>query len=265
MRTINNIRLFVNNTSKAKKVANNLEKELLKKNFNLVKNGDFELAISIGGDGTFLRMVKEFSFRTDIYYIGINAGTLGFLQEVDIDRCKDFVNNLNENNYNIEEIYTQDVKITTNSEIKNYNALNEIVVREKELNTLKAPIYIDNELLENYAGDGILVSTSTGSTAYNMSFGGPIIYNTLNTLVITPVAPLNNASYQNLLNSVIIPCDKVVSIKPNKDIFLSLDGENSTVNDCINIEVKIGNKKIKCIRMSDFHFVKVVNKKLLKE
>lgn len=265
MRKINNVSLFINDNEKSEIVAKDLEIELRKYKFNIVNN-NYDLAISIGGDGSFLRMVKENKFNDKISYIGINSGTLGFLQEIDINDCIDFVKRLNSSNYKEEEISIQETKIITDNSIYKYNSLNEIVIRKDDFSTLKLPIYIDNELLENFTGDGILVSTSTGSTAYNMSFGGSIIYNTLNTLSITPIAPLNNKVYKTLVNSVIIPSDKVITINPDKknnNIFLIVDGVNYKINNVLKIETKISEKTIKCIRMNDFHFIKVVKDKIL--
>ena len=122
------------------------------------------------------------------------------------------------------------------------------------------------QLLENFSGDGLLISTSTGSTAYNMSFGGSIVYNTLSTLSITPIAPLNNKVYKSLFNSVIVPGDRVITLKPDKeykDLFIQVDGVNKLIDNVIKVETKIDKKRIKCLRMNDFHFIKVINNKIL--
>ena len=265
MRKINKIKLFVNDNEKSQIVAKDLELELKKYGFKIVDK-DFELGISIGGDESFLRMVKNTKFDSDIYYIGINAGTLGFLQEIDICKCADFVKRLNSNNFKVENIYIEETKIITENEIYKFNSLNEVVVRNIDFSTLKMKVYVDNELLEDFSGDGLLISTSTGSTAYNMSLGGSIVYNTLNTLSITPIAPLNNKAYKTLVNSVIIPNDKKITLKPYKnfdDVFVSADGVQNKINDIIKIEVSIASDTIKCIRMNDFHFIKVINEKIL--
>lgn len=265
MRKINKIKLFINDNEKSRVVAKDLEMELKKYGFKIV-NKNFDLGISIGGDGSFLRMVKDTNFNSDIYYIGINAGTLGFLQEIDICKCADFVKRLNIDDYKLEDINIEETKIITEDKIYKFNSLNEVVVRNIDFSTLKLKVYVDNELLEIFTGDGLLISTSTGSTAYNMSFGGSIIYNTLNTLSITPIAPLNNKVYKTLVNSVIIPSDKKITLKPYKnfnDVFISADGEQKKINDIIKIEVGIDKNTIKCIRMNDFHFIKVINDKIL--
>lgn len=264
-RRINKVKLFVNDNDKSVIVAKDLELELKKYGFKIVNRG-FDLAISVGGDGSFLRMVKETKFNDNIYYIGVNSGTLGFLQEIDIKDCVDFVKRLNSDKYKIENIGIQETKVITEDNIYYYDSLNEIVVRNRDFNTLKVPVYVDDELLENFTGDGVLISTSTGSTAYNMSFGGSIVYNTLDTLSITPIAPLNNKVFTTLINTVIVPSNKVITLVPNKeykDMFIQVDGVNKVIDNVIKIETKIENKTIKCLRMNDFHFIKVINNKVL--
>ena len=266
-RKINKIRLFVNNDNKSRRVARQLKTELNKNGF-VVCNDNYDLAISIGGDGSFLRMVKANNFDDRIYYIGVNSGTLGFLQEINIQDTKDFVNRLNSNSYRVEDVSIQETKITTDDNTFKYYSLNEVVVRSKYFNTLKIPVYVDNELLENFTGDGLLISTSTGSTAYNMSFGGSIIYNTLKALSITPIAPLNNKAYNSLLVPVIVPDDKVITMIARKDcnnLFFMIDGVNKEIDKVKQIETKIGKKTIKCLRMNSYHFIKIVNDKLLEK
>ncbi len=264
-RRINKVKLFVNDNEKSKIVAKDLELELIKYGFKIVNRG-FDLAISVGGDGSFLRMVKETKFNQSIYYIGVNSGTLGFLQEIDIKDTVDFVKRLNSDEYKIEDISVQETKVITEDKIYFYDSLNEVVIRNREFNVLKVPVYVDDEFLEDFSGDGILVSTSTGSTAYNMSFGGSIVYNTLSTLTITPIAPLNNKVFKTLVNSVIVPGNKVITLVPKKeykDLFIQIDGVNKLIDNVIKVETKIDGKSIKCLRMNDFHFIKVINNKIL--
>lgn len=263
MRGINRIKIYINGDKKSLKVKELLEKELRNHHFEIVEE-NFDLAISIGGDGTFLKMVNENHFNNNIYYIGINSGTLGFLQEIDIDKTIDFVKRLDEDNYKVEKLSIGCARMITKKDDYKYNFLNEIVIRKKNFSTLEIPVYIDDELLEDFVGDGILISTSTGSTAYNMSFGGAIVYNSLKTLSLTPIAPINNRAYRTLTNSFILPVDKKIKLTTNLDIFLMIDGKMQNVDEVKDIEVTIDNKSIKCLRMNEFHFIKVVNNKILK-
>ena len=210
-------------------------------------------------------MIKNSNFADDCFYVGINAGTLGFAQEITVNNLDLFIKHLKNEEIFYEEIGVLEVEVTTKDSVSRFCSLNEMVVRDEELNTLKTEVYIDDVLLENYAGDGLLVASSFGSTAYNLSFGGSLVYNTFKTLQITPIAPLNNRSYRNLLNSVIIPDKLVVKLLPQNDnLLISVDGDNNFYNEVLKIEVKIDEKTIKIIRSKDYNFVKKVNEKFLK-
>ena len=132
---IKKVKIFSNNSEKSQEIKKLLIDKLNKNNINIVDN-DYDLGIAIGGDGSFLRMIKENNFNSDIYYIGINAGTLGFAQEVSIDNIDEFIDNLNNNNFIVEELGIQENDIYTNESNSKFYSLNEIVIREKDLNTL---------------------------------------------------------------------------------------------------------------------------------
>lgn len=265
MRIINNIKIFSNKTPKSARVENKLKKLLLKNNFNIVdKNPD--LVIAVGGDGAFLRMVKQENYNSELIYIGINSGTLGFLQEIKMKDIDEFINTLNNNKFFIEEIGIQETDILADEKEFTFFSLNEIVIREKELNTAYLKLYIDGNYLEEYAGDGILISTSIGSTAYNLSFGGSIIYNSLHTLQITPVAPLNSIAHRTLLNSVVIPEKSFIKVIPNKErnsILISVDGENKEFSNVTHIKTKLSDKKLKAMHYKDYNYWERVNEKFL--
>lgn len=260
------IRLFVNNNEKSLEVAKSIKQKLEKKNF-IIDEEDYEIAIAIGGDGSFLRMVKEANFNDKCIYVGINAGTLGFAQEISPDETNELINDLENDEYKIEDIGIAQIEIITPSSSSKQLALNEIVIRDLELNTSNLKIEVENNLLENYVGDGILISTSFGSTAYNLSFGGSIVYNTFHTLQITPIAPLNNKAYRNLLNSVIIPSNKEIIITPlkrTKDLLITIDGDNNEYQKVEKINIIAEERTIKVFRKKDYNFINKINNKFLK-
>ena len=265
MNNIKKIKIFVNDNEKSKNIYKKLVDKLLQNGF-LLDDNSFDLAIAVGGDGTFLRMVKECHFNSEIYYVGVHTGTFGFAQDINILEIDSFIDSLKKNSINFEDIGIGEVNFYNGGELIHYNFLNEIVLRDKELNTLKLDTYVDNSLLENYVGDGILVATSFGSTAYNLSFGGSIIYHNFHTLQITPIAPLNNKSYRSLMNSVVIPSSKCITFFPiqdSKNLLLSIDGDNYCYNDIEKINVFIHNN-IKVIRKMDYNFISKINDKFLK-
>jgi len=261
---IKRIKLFINDNDKSKCTAEIVANHLENKGF-IIDDKDFDLGIAVGGDGSFLRMIKNTNFNSDKYYVGINSGTLGFLQEIKVDNINNFVDELLNNQYKIEEIGIQETTIFNNDSSSKFYSLNEIVVRDKDLKVLKLDIKIDGDLLEKYIGDGILVATSSGSTAHNLSYGGSIVYNTFTSLQITPMAPINTKVYRSLINSVIVPDKKVIDLIPNdkNSLLVTIDGENKIYNNVENIETKIDNKKIKCLRLSHYNFPEKINEKLL--
>ena len=262
---IKRIKLFINNNDISFNTAKIIEDKLIKRGF-IIDDDNYDLAIAIGGDGSFLRMIKSNNFNNDINYVGINAGTLGFLTEIKIDNIDEFINELINNKYKIEEIGIQETTIFHNNSSSKFYSLNEIIIRDKDLKVVKLDIKIDGDLLERYIGDGILIATSSGSTAHNLSYGGSIVYNTFTSLQITPMAPINSKVYRSLLNSVIIPDKKVINVVPNIDkrnLIVTIDGENNIYENVENIETKIDNKKIKCLRLSHYNFPEKINEKLL--
>ena len=265
MERINRVKLFINDNDKSIEVAGRIEEVLKNHNIKVVDN-DFDLGIAVGGDGSFLRMIKESNFNTNVFYVGVNAGTLGFAQDISIDEIDDFISILNSEDIIYEKIGVQDVKVISNNGIDEFKSLNEIVVRSNDLKTISFDVYVDDVLLENYIGDGLLISTSFGSTAYNLSFGGSIVYNTFDTLQITSIAPVNNKSYRCLSNSLIIPSNKKIKIIPKKsdDIVITVDGENLFYDDVVELETVIKDTRIKLIRKSDYNFITKVNDKFLK-
>ena len=266
MNRIKRVKLFINESEKSQEVAKKVKESLKENDLELVENEDFDLGIAIGGDGTFLRMINTSNFRGDVFFVGINAGTLGFAQEIHVEEIDEFMKSLKEEDFFYEEIGVGKGIVKTKNEEKEFCFLNEIAIRDKELNVSHFNVLIDDVLLEEYAGDGMLISTSFGSTAYNLSYGGSIVYNTFHTLQLTPIAAIHNKVYHSLKNSVIIPFDKSVTLEPLKDnnFILMVDGRNNYYDEVERIIVKGNDIPIKVIRKQDYNFVQKVNDKFLK-
>lgn len=265
IKMIKNIKIFPNNNSRSIKLAKLIKEQFLRNGFNVV-NDNYELGIAVGGDGSFLRMVKDNNFNSDIYYIGVNSGHLGFLQELKESDINLFIHELINNKYKVEEIGIQETVVNHDRETSHFYSLNDIVVRSQDLKIVKLNISFDKDYLETFAGDGVLIATSTGSTAYNTSLGGSIVYNTFKSLQITPIAPMSSSSYRSLISSVIIPDKMVIKIEPvnNNNLIIQIDGENKIYNNTESIETKIDKKQIKCMRLSHYNFPQKINDKLLK-
>lgn len=264
-KVIKRVKLFINNNKKSKNIAMIVDNTLKKAGLDVVDD-DCDLAIAIGGDGSFLRMVKDSLFDSNIYYVGINAGTLGFLQEVKLEEVESFVDRIINQNFSVTSIGIQETTVITKDSRSFFYSLNDIVIRDGKLKTCRFDISIDDNYLEHYVGDGLLVATSIGSTAYNLSFGGSIVFEDFHSLQLTPIAPLNSKAYRSLLNSIIIPENRIISMVPdnNCELIVTVDGENLIYEDVLEIQTVVNNKKINCIRFDDNSFVNKIHDKFLK-
>ncbi len=262
---IKNIRLFPNFNDKSLQLADILVEKLVKNGFTLCGEG-YDLGIAIGGDGSFLHMLKDNNFNTLASYIGVNAGTLGFLQEIRPDEIDKFIDNLGNEKYRTDMIGIQETTIDYQEGCEKFYSLNEIAIERENRKLFTTKVLVDDEYLETFNGDGLIIATSVGSTAHNLSYGGSIIHSNLHTLQITPKGGLNNKAFGSLLNSIILPEDKIITLIPredNRDIMISIDGVDKIYKGASKVETTVSDKKIKCLRMNNYNFINVVNEKFL--
>lgn len=152
-----------------------------------------DCAIVIGGDGTLILAARELLGR-DVPILGVNMGTLGYLTEVEVQNLLPALDQLLEGNYFVEN---RMMLSGTVKNLKNDVALNDIVVtRSESLHIVRLNLYVNGVYLTSYQADGLIISTPTGSTAYNLSSGGPIVEPTASLILITPICShsLNNSS-----------------------------------------------------------------------
>lgn len=262
---IKNIKLFVNHNDQSIRLAKLVKDSFIKNGFN-VSDDSFDLGIAVGGDGAFIRMVRGSQFDESINYVGINAGTLGFLQEANEHEINRLIRVIQGEEYKLDDMYIQETDISYDDKEDKIYSLNEIIIRDANLRTAKLDVFVDNDLLEVFTGDWLLISSTVGSTGHNLSYGGSIVYSDLPTLQITPLAPINSKAYTNLVTSIIMPKDKDIMIIPSgytSDMMLTIDGEHSTYNNVNTINTYIKDKKIKCLRFKDSNFSRKVAEKLL--
>ena len=262
---IRNIRLFVNHNDQSIKLAKLVKDSFIKNGF-ILSDDSFDLGIAVGGDGSFIRMVRNSRFDESVKYIGINAGTLGFLQEANEHEINKLIRVIQNNDYKLDEIYIQETDIVHEDKEDKLYSLNEMIIRDEFLKTVKFDVLIDNDLLETFVGDGLLIASTIGSTGHNLSYGGSIVYSDLPTLQITPLAPINSKSYTNLFTSIIIPKNMKIMILPiqfTRNLMLTIDGEHTVYQNVDMINTYVRDKKIKCLRFKDSNFSRKVNEKLL--
>lgn len=231
---------------------------------------DTELVISIGGDGSFLRAAREMNFP-DIPYFCVNTGHLGFFAEIlpNEDQIDYFIESYLKGDYKINEFDLLEASIIGNDFTIEETAVNEIVVRGNRSRTVHLNLFVNGNYMETFSGDGLILSTSTGSTAYNYSAGGSIVDNRLNTIQITPISAISTNAFRSFTSSIILPAeDTEISIFPeykfDQSVLIVVDGEETKYNDVIKIQTRNNGKKIKLMRLSDYEFWDRVYLKFLK-
>ncbi len=269
MNSIKTINLLPNNNHKSLSISLEIQKKFESKGYKISYDfdEDAELNICIGGDGAFLRAVHKSKFSS-IPFVGINTGHLGFYQEILEPNINKFIDDYINKNYEIESLDLLEAKVTRKNkkEVLEYFSLNEFVVRSTDLSLIHLDVYIDNYHLESFAGDALLVSTPSGSTAYNFSSGGAILYRSLKGYQLTPLAPINSKAYRSLLNSVVIPSDSVLKIRTrsediNDNSLIINDGMNLDFKDLDFVEFKIAERQIKKLSFyKDWYWLNIKDK-----
>lgn len=223
-----------------------------------------DLVIVFGGDGTILGNAREASvFSTPI--LGVNMGHLGFMTDVEVKDTFDALESLINGNYEIEERMMLKIEIinTTNNVIKNtFHCLNEVGISRGTLSKmLTLKICINNEYFDSYHADGLLISTPTGSTAYSLSAGGPIINPKINAVLITPLCPHSLSA-----RSLIVSENEVVEtriINSYHDAYVTIDGQiGYSIEPEDSIIVKKSEFVTKLIKISNRSFYDVLRTKL---
>ncbi|MDR0875753.1 MAG: NAD(+)/NADH kinase [Clostridiales Family XIII bacterium] len=225
-----------------------------------------ELAVVIGGDGTLLRTLARFDFP-DIPFVGINTGHLGFFQELDAADADAFVFNYMQGDFTEQKYRTVEAEIEHDGGITRIHGLNEIVVRGEGSSLCHLDIYIGDRLIEKFSGDGIVVSTPAGSTAYNYSLGGSIIDPSLDLLQLTPMAPVNSTAYRSFTSGIVLPPGLPIEIYPDAEsstgVFVSVDGVETHASAIRRVGISLSDRKVTLLRFKNYEFWNTVKKKLL--
>ena len=255
-----NCNFFVhNNLSQCKINANN---------FSFFKNYDdldksFDLFISIGGDGTFLRSI-EFVRNLNLPIIGVNTGRLGFLACTKKENLEKSLTKIFKKKFNIEK--RSILKVSSENKCIPVNsfpyALNEIsVVRKDTTSMINVKTSLDGTYVNSYWSDGLIVSTPTGSTGYSLSCGGPVISPSSNSFVLTPISPHN----LNARPLVISDSTKIeISVSGREEFhLLSIDAKIFTIKNETKIFVEKSNFDIQVASINNYNFYKTLKDKLL--
>ncbi len=221
-----------------------------------------DMIIVLGGDGTMLS-VCTLAGEKGVPILGINLGTLGFLTEVQVDKLYETVEKVLSGECSIEErLMLITHVLRQGKQIAEYTAMNDVVVTKGAFaRILYLETYINHKYVTTFKSDGLIISTPTGSTAYSLSAGGPILYPTLNSIVLTPIC-----SHMLANRPIVLPDDVLIDIvlrSWSEEVFLTLDGRAGCPLNKDDV-VKVGKApyKAKLIIPSDRDYFQTLRTKL---
>jgi len=221
-----------------------------------------KLIVVVGGDGTILRVARDLACW-NVPILGINLGHKGFLAEIEVEQMERFLQYIATDQYDFQErMMLEAILMRGDEELGNYLALNDLVVSRGPFSRIiKVEARINEDYMESYSGDGIIIATPTGSTGYSLSAGGPIANPTMELFVVTPICP------HSLYNrSVIVNGNDTISLRIDSrqvQVVLTVDGQvRFALEDEDQVIVRRSQQKVKLVCFHDYSFYRMLHQKL---
>lgn len=217
-----------------------------------------DLLISLGGDGTLISLCRR-SFYYHKPVLGIYAGQLGFLTDIKSDEIVEFIDSLFKGDYRIDERMLLEISLHVEDKIKKIVAFNDAVFARDNIASMSTvDAFVEGHMINSYRGDGLIVSTPTGSTAYNISAGGPVVFPLTQALILTPICP-----HSLTQRPLVLPVDFEIEFKSRDDILIVVDGQDKyKMRDFDKVVIKIANKSAKLIHSLERNYFEVLKNKL---
>ena len=226
-----------------------------------------EFACVVGGDGTFMHGLRECGFP-DIPFVGVNTGHLGFFQEFQPDSLDQLVDLIRTGDYRVQRHRLLQASVRTeDGKIYDFKGLTDVIFRGSISKVTHLNLAIGDNFIEKFSGDGILIASSAGSTAYNYSLGGSLVDPRVDLLQITPMAPMNTTVYRSFTSSLLVPPGLDIHIFPDRNYkdsgYLIVDGEEYYFEHVEDISVDLATDEIQLVRLADYDFWSKVMSKFL--
>jgi NAD+ kinase len=217
-----------------------------------------DILISLGGDGTLLSVCRR-AYEYEIPVLGIHAGELGFLTDTKLDEMESFLDALARGEYRIDNRMMLEVTLQGSTTSTKTVAFNDMVFSRASISSMaKIDAYIDDTLFNAYYGDGVIVCTPTGSTAYNISAGGPIVYPLTEALILTPICP-----HSLTQRPLVLPADFTLTLQSKDDTVLVVDGQDTyNMNEWKEVQVRIAPKMARLIHNLERDYFDILREKL---
>lgn len=218
------------------------------------------------GEMDLLKTVRDFDYP-EVPIVGINTGHLGFFPEIVPDKIDEFIESYLNENYMIQEVPLLRAMICTNKSCVNFFALNDVTIKGDKSRTVHLKLLVNGKKVENFSGDGMIICSQTGSTAYTYSAGGSIIDCNIDAIQLTPLSPINTNAYRSFTSSIIFSKDTEISIIPEyrfeDSILIIIDGVELRFKQITDINICTSDVKLKLLRLSDYEFWDRVSAKFL--
>ncbi len=256
------IAVVMNDSPKSIKVGGELKQKLIEEKIELTEMTP-DVVITVGGDGTLLNAFHTYVDQLDtVRFIGVHTGHLGFYTDWRDYEIDQLIKSLKEDTsksvtYPLLEV---ELNYSDDKESKRCLALNEATVKNLD-KTMVAEVYIKNELFETFRGDGLSVSTPTGSTAYSKSLGGAVLHPRVNVIQLNEVASINNRVYRSLGSPLIIANDEWIrlDLKKGDKYQLHIDHFVTNQENLSSMTLKLSEKRIQFASYRHTHFWRRVN------
>jgi NAD+ kinase len=220
-----------------------------------------QLVVAFGGDGTLLSTANEVG-RSGVPILGVNLGGLGFLAEIKTDELEETVQDLIAERYGIIERMVLAVRVHVSEQIRNYTALNDVVVdKGTAARLIYIDVLVDGNYLNTYRSDGLIIATPTGSTAYSLSAGGPLLMPAMKAMIATPICP-----HSLTVRPIVLSENSVLSVSTRgqeRPVQVNIDGQNRfTIKAGDWLEISKADYTIKWISSNKRDFFSILRTKL---
>ena len=222
-----------------------------------------DLLIVLGGDGTLLGVARDINGKYDVPILGVNIGNLGFLSSIEIQDFIEALKKIKNGQYIIQNRILLECTMLNQDDNDKGKALNDVVIARGTLSRMaKFEVFIDNKLYYRFKGDGLIVSTPTGSTGYSFSAGGPFIYPDVDVIILTPICPHTRG-----MQPIVLKSSSEILIKAenyNGEIYLTFDGQEAKqINDNTSIIIKKAKQIAKILLFDNYDYFNVLRQKIL--
>ena len=215
--------------------------------------------VTLGGDGTLISTVRR-SINYNIPILGVYAGNLGFMSDVSMDELDEFVTKMQNGKCRVDERAVLEATVIKESEEIKMYAFNDIVITRPSIsNMIYVETLVDGKAFNTYYGDGVIVSTPTGSTAYNLSAGGPVLFPLTEVFALTPISP-----HSLTQRPVVLPGQFAIEMKtPKNRALMIIDGQDMhELEQNKSVHIKLASKRAKLIHREEFNYFDVLKEKL---